>query len=298
MHIVISGGTGFVGQEITKLVLQQGHSVSILTRHAKEVQNGVHYVQWLDDNSPPTFHEPIDAIINLAGVSINDGRWTLEQQQKIYESRMTATNEIIKLIKNAHQKPKVLINASAIGIYPASTSATYTEQSTERATDFLAKTVIDWEQKANEATKYNVRVACARFGVILEKHGGALPLMALPYKLFAGGKIGSGQQWLSWVHLSDVAKAILFAIENEDLCGAFNVVAPEAKTMNDFGKVLAKVLHRPHWIPTPSFALKLALGAKSSLVLEGQHVTPDKLLSLHFEFDYPNLEAALKNIYE
>ena len=145
------------------------------------------------------------------------------------------------------------------------------------SSDFLAKTVQDWEQKAITAEQFGIRVACGRFGIILGKNEGALPLMALPYKLFVGGKIGSGKNWMSWIHVKDVANALLFAIEH-DIHGPFNVTAPNAKRMNDFGKTLATVLNRPHYFPVPSFALKLALGEKSQLVIEGQHVISRKVI--------------------
>jgi uncharacterized protein (TIGR01777 family) len=140
-------------------------------------------------------------------------------------------------------------------------------------------------------------VAAGRFGIVLGKDQGALPLMALPYKMGVGGKVGTGEQWVSWVHVADVAKAILYVIENEDFTGPFNLTAPDPKQMNDFGEILGKVLHRPHWIPVPSIALKLALGDKSQLVLEGQRVIPDKLLTHGFKFTYPDLQRALENIY-
>ncbi|WP_342543026.1 TIGR01777 family oxidoreductase [Paenisporosarcina sp. FSL H8-0542] len=298
MKIAITGGSGFVGQEITKQLTDKGHEVFILTRSDKQSDGSVHMVKWLTDGAKPEEHvEGMDAWINLAGASINEGRWTSEQKQKIYESRMNATNEVLRIFKEVTKKPSVLINASAIGIYPPSEHATYTEHSSYRGSDFLAKTVEDWESKATEAEQFGTRVACGRFGIILGKDQGALPLMALPYKMGVGGKVGTGHQWVSWVHVADVAKAILYAIENKDFSGPFNVTAPDPKQMNDFGGILGKVLQRPHWMPVPSLALKLVLGDKSQLVLEGQRVIPDKLLTHGFKFTYPDLQQALKNIY-
>lgn len=219
------------------------------------------------------------------------------KKKKIYDSRMQATDEVLRIIKALKQKPKVLVNASAIGIYPASEDKIYTEKSTTIGTDFLAKTVHDWEQKAKKAEQLGVRVASGRFGIILGKSEGALPLMALPYKMFVGGPIGSGQNWMSWVHVKDVANALLFAIEH-DLHGPFNVVAPHAKKMNEFGKTLATVLNRPYYFPVPSFALKVALGEKSQLVIEGQHVLPTVLSENGFNFQFPDLTNALSDIYK
>lgn len=298
MKVAITGGSGFVGKEITNQLTEKGHEVYILTRSSKPSNDLVHMVKWLGEgDKPEELLNGVDAWINLAGASINEGRWTEEQKQKIYDSRMKATDEVLRIIEAVSEKPTVLINASAIGIYPPSEQATYTEQSSSRGSDFLAETVEEWEKKAFQAEKYGTRVACGRFGIILGKNEGALPLMALPYKMGIGGKVGTGNQWVSWVHVSDVAKAILYAIDNDDFTGPFNVTSPDPKQMNDFGKILGEILNRPHWIPVPSFALKLALGDKSQLVLEGQRVLPDKLLTHGFKFSYPDLQHALKNIY-
>jgi uncharacterized protein (TIGR01777 family) len=298
MKVAITGGSGFVGQEITKQLTANGHEVYILTRSPKVSNDSVHMVKWLVDGAKPEDQlNGVDAWINLAGASINEGRWTEEQKQKIYDSRMKATDEVLRIFGTVSKKPTVLVNASAIGIYPPSEQATYTEESFSRGSDFLAKTVEDWEKKASQAEEFGTRVAYGRFGIILGKDQGALPLMALPYKMGVGGKVGSGNQWVSWVHVSDVAKAVLYAIDNDDFKGPFNVTSPDPKQMTEFGKILGEVLHRPHWLPVPSFALKLALGDKSQLVLEGQRVVPDKLLTHGFKFTYPDLQKALKNIY-
>lgn len=298
MKIAITGGTGFVGSELTDLLLQKGHEVFILSRSKQGTERGITYVQWLSENANPEKQlEGVDAFVNLAGESINNGRWTENQKQKIYNSRMKTTDELLRILNVLTLKPKVLVNASAIGIYPASTSTRYTEKSKEVGTDFLARTVRDWELKAQSADKLNIRVACGRFGIILGKSEGALPLMALPYKLFVGGPIGTGDNWMSWVHVKDVAEALLFAIEHP-INGPFNVTAPHAKKMNDFGKTLATILKRPNYFPVPSFALKFALGEKSQLVLEGQHVIPQVLLDEGYSFQFPNLESALREIYK
>ncbi|MDN7247450.1 TIGR01777 family oxidoreductase [Planococcus shenhongbingii] len=299
MKIAITGGTGFVGKELTRLFHNKGHMVYILTRSPKRSTANTKYVQWLKEGAAPEKQlEGIDAIINLAGTSINDGRWSKEQKREIYNSRMEATEEVLRIIAKLNKKPRVLINASAIGIYMPSTQVTYTEASADFAKDFLAQTVRDWEKLADHAKSYGVRVAYGRFGIILGKKDGALPLMALPYKLFVGGTIASGTQWVSWVHVKDVARAIQFALENEEIEGPFNVTAPDPKQMKDFGKQIAKTLHRPHWFPVPAFALKAALGDKSQLVLTGQRVVPTVLERHGFKFDYPDLQSALADIYK
>ncbi|TWT03012.1 TIGR01777 family protein [Planococcus sp. CPCC 101016] len=299
MKIAITGGTGFVGEELTRLLLERGDEVYILTRNPKRAAEKITYVKWLSKDAVPENQlEGIDAIVNLAGASINDGRWNETQKKQIYSSRIDATNELLRIIRNLEKKPKVLVNASAIGIYPPSETVTYTEASVDRASDFLAQTLRDWEILAARAEEEGLRVACGRFGIVLGKEDGALPLMALPYKMFAGGTVGSGKQWLSWVHVKDVARAIVFAMDNEQLSGAFNVTAPHPKQMKEFGKEIAHALGRPHWIPVPSFALKTALGDKSQLVLEGQRVLPTVLEQHGFQFKFPNLRSALADIYK
>lgn len=299
MKIAITGGTGFLGKELTRLFHANGHIVYILTRSPRESTPNTKYVQWLTEGAVPERQlEGIDAIINLAGSSINDGRWSEQQKREIYNSRMEATEEVLRIINKLTYKPQTLINASAIGIYPASESATYTETSTERGTDFLARTVVDWEKLADHAKVHGVRVAYGRFGILLGKNAGALPLMALPYKLFVGGTVGSGRQWVSWVHVSDVARAIQFALQTKELEGPFNVTAPQPERMNEFGKEIGHALHRPHLIPVPALALKIVLGDKSRLVLTGQRAVPRVLEQLGFQFNFPDLPSALADIYK
>jgi uncharacterized protein len=297
MKIVIAGGSGFIGKKLTDMLLSEGHNVIILTRSDRQSSEKVQYVRWIEkDASPEKEIRNADAFINLAGVSINDGRWSEIHQKQIYESRMTATDELLRIISSLPEKPSVLVNASAIGIYPASVQTAYTENSTERANDFLGKTVRDWENKALQVEEHSVRPVFMRFGVVLGKEGGALPLMALPYRLFVGGKVGSGEQWVSWVHVMDVVRAIVFALKTDTLRGPVNVTSPSPIQMDGFGKTIGSVLHRPHWIPVPSFAMKVVLGQKSALVLEGQQVVPQVLLLEGFEFKFPTLRSALEDL--
>jgi uncharacterized protein len=297
MKIVIAGGSGFIGQTLTQLLLNEGHSVVILTRKEKKSSGKIEYVRWLDEGASPEKEiGNADAFINLAGVSINDGRWSKSHQKQIYESRMKATDELLRIVSLLPAKPSVLVNASAIGIYPSSKNAIYTENSLETATDFLGQTVRDWENKAQQVEKYSVRAVFMRFGVVLGKGEGALPLMAMPYRLFVGGKVGSGEQWVSWVHITDVVRAILFAITSNHVSGPINVTAPTPLRMNEFGKCIGSTLHRPHWLPVPSFAMKMVLGQKSALVLEGQHVVPKVLQENGFEFKFPTLRSALEDL--
>ncbi|RBP93249.1 hypothetical protein DFO70_106384 [Cytobacillus firmus] len=301
MRIAIAGGTGFVGNALVKKLLEKKHEIFILTRDISNKQHSknLYYVQWLnDDDSPEDNLESIDVFINLAGESINSGRWTEERKKRILNSRITATKEVIRIISRLEEKPYTLINASAVGYYGTSKVETFTEASRKSGTDFLAETVRRWEEEASKAEEFEVRTVFCRFGIILEKNDGALPRIALPYKLFAGGTVGTGSQLVSWIHLGDAVNGILFCIEQEQLQGPVNFTSPYPVTMKEFGQILGEVLNRPHWIPAPGFALKIALGEMSTLVLEGQKVLPEKLQSFGYEFLYPDLKAALSDIYQ
>ena len=299
VRVAIAGGTGMVGRKLSERLIENGHDVIILTRGEQQFKNGIQYVQWLNDDATPELYvENTDVFINLAGVSLNDGRWTEDQKEKIYNSRMDATDEVIRILQHLQYKPQILINASAVGIYPVSETAVYTEQSHEKANDFLGQVVAHWEEKALQAEQLGIRTCLTRFGVILQNGEGALPMMVLPYQLGIGGTIGSGNQWLSWIHIEDVVSAMLLLISDESLSGPINFTTPNVKRMREFGKSIGLALNRPHWLPVPSAVLKLALGEKSILVLEGQHVFPEKLLNANFEFQFVSVEDAIRNLYK
>ena len=298
MNIAITGGTGFVGSALTESFVNDGHSVYILTRNPdnKPVKKGVTYVKWLEDGAEPAKELPnIHAIVNLAGESINSGRWTEERKQRILDSRISSTREIISIIQKLEKKPRVLVNASAIGYYGSSLDQSFTENNTEAGNDFLADVSKKWEDEAMNAQNHGVRTVLTRFGIVLGEEG-ALPLMVLPYKLFIGGKLGDGRQWYSWVHIQDVIGMIRFAVDHESVQGPLNVTAPEPKRMNDFGKTVAEVLNRPHWIPVPEAPMQAALGEKSGIVLKGQCVLPQKAKELGYPFRYIKLKDALENL--
>lgn len=299
MRIAITGGTGLVGKALSDSLRADGHDLYILTRKSQNgYQKGVSYVKWLTQDADPASElEAVDVMINLAGESINSGRWTETRKARILSSRVHATNEVVSIIKRLNQKPKLLINASGIGFYGTSLEKTFTEANEKAGDDFLAQTVKQWEAATSEAQELGVRTVFARFGVILDKKGGALPRIALPYRMFAGGTVGSGNQWLSWIHIDDVVRGLRHLIETSEISGPVNFCVPEAVTMKTFGKTIGSVLNRPHWIPAPSLALRLLLGEMSMLVLEGQKVVPTKLVDSGFTFTYPTLREALHNIY-
>lgn len=295
MKIAISGGTGFIGQSLCTHLASKGHTIYVLTRSSKpSVQPNIEYIKWSADET--VFPIPsIDAFINLGGESISSGRWTEKKKTQIIESRVFTTQGILRQLSALPKYPKTFINASAIGYYGTSLTHTFTEHDTRNGEDFLAATVMRWENEAKKAKDLGMRTVLTRFGIVLGE-GGALPKMTLPYQFFAGGTLGSGQQWVSWVHIDDVSKMIAFALENEQIEGPLNITAPHPVRMKEFGKTIAKVLHKPHWIPAPSFALKLALGEMSTLVLEGQKVLPEKAMHNGYVHSYDNLEKALTTI--
>ncbi|WAA13444.1 TIGR01777 family oxidoreductase [Fervidibacillus halotolerans] len=298
MKFVIAGGTGFIGDHLSNKLLEQGHDVTILTRYPPKGKSGtMKYVKWLGKGDKPEKEmEDIDCLINLAGRSLNQGRWNEKGKAEILDSRIHSVEELIRIVSKLKTKPKVFINASAIGIYPPSEHAVYTERSENRAEDFLGTVVKKWEEKAKRLNDLQIRTVLARFGVVLAKDGGAYPLLKIPYRLFFGGKIGSGKQWMSWIHIDDVIRALLFIVENEQIKGPVNITAPNPVRMDKFGKTIARVLKRPHWFSVPSNLVKMVLREKSTLVLEGQYVLPETLTTNGFSFLYPNLYSALQHL--
>lgn len=298
MNIAIAGGTGFVGKHLTKHFTEKGDHVYILTRHPENHQNekNVTYVGWLkDDYSPEKQMEEIDAIINLAGASLAGGRWTEERKQLIRKSRIDATNGVLSLIENLDHTPDVLINGSAVGFYGNSEHKSFTEETEVSGNDFLASVVKEWEDTASQAKLKGVRTVFTRFGLILGKEG-VLPLMKLPYQFFVGGRIGNGEQWMSWVHIDDVVGIIDEAIHNTSIENAVNVTAPTPKRNEDFTRTLASVLRRPHWYHVPSVFIRTLLGEMSTLVLDGQAVYPKKITGENYEFQYPDLNGAIYSL--
>lgn len=295
MIVAIAGGTGFVGKALIHQLITEGHEVRVLTRKVQSPQPGVTWVSWLNIGDQPEKElEGTHAFINLAGESINAGRWSHERKERLLSSRLEATQECLRIIHHLKEKPKVFINASAVEA----------ERATEdhkplldfKGMDFLATITHRWEQEASQGVISGIRTVYARFGIVLGSQEGALPRMVLPYRMFVGGKVGSGKQWVSWVHIADVVGLLLFAIENHEIRGPLRLTSPHPVTMNEFGKTIGKVLKRPHWLPVPAFALKVIVGEMSLLVLDGSYVLPEKALAMGYTFRYPYLEDALKDL--
>jgi uncharacterized protein (TIGR01777 family) len=237
-----------------------------------------------------------DAVVNLAGASIADGRWTAERKALLRASRIDTTRALVGALVKMNARPSVLVSASAIGYYGDRGGETLTEES-KPGSEFLAGLAQEWEAEALKAEALGIRVVLARFGIILAREGGALPKMMLAFKIGAGGKLGSGQQWMSWVTLEDVVGTLRFAIENNSARGPINIVSPQPLQNAEFTKVLARAMHRPALFPAPAFALRLALGEMAdALLLSSQRVLPQVLEKLGYRFLQSDLSAALKSL--
>ena len=300
MKILVTGSSGLVGTALVKALGQDGHMVCRLMRPESaannEVKDGFN-VAW----NPATGElggagVGPDAVVNLAGASIAGGRWTAERKAGLRASRIDTTRALVEALAKMNVRPSVLVSASAIGIYGNRGDELLTEES-EAGTDFLAALARDWEAEALKAEALGIRVVLARFGIILSREGGALAKMLLPFKRGAGGRLGSGQQWMSWVTLDDVVGIVRMAIEKAAGRGAVNVVAPQPVKNAEFTKVLAKALHRPALFPAPAFALRLALGEMAdALLLSSQRVAPQKLEQARFRFAHADLTTALGTV--
>lgn len=295
MNILIFGGTGFVGKHFINALKKEDNYLYIVSRSPSTYQNN-NRITFLHYDDQLTNLPYMDVVLNLAGESLF-GYWTKRKKERILHSRINTTNKAISYIDQAKEKPIVFINASAIGFYGSSENNIYTEQTTEAGKDFLASVVTKWEKTAQGAEKHKVRTIYARFGLILGKEG-ALPLMSLPVKLFVGGKVGSGRQWISWIHIDDVVGLLLHCIYNEKIEGPINFTAPSPIQNKELMKIMAKVLKRPYYLPTPGFFLRLALGEMSELITKGQYVLPKRAEKFDYSFKYPKIEKALKNIFK
>ena len=293
--IVIAGGTGLLGTALVHALRADGHSVLVLTRRPAHEGD----VQWSarqDDMAWASVLDGAQAVVNLAGASIAGGRWTKARKASIRESRTQATGALVKAMTATPHPPAVFISSSAVGVYGTRGEEPVTESSAP-GSDFLAEVGRDWERAANPASRAS-RVVLLRSGVVLARHGGALPQLALPFKLFAGGPAGTGRQFISWIHIEDWVAMVKWALATPAIAGALNVTAPAPVTNEEFSRTLGRVLGRPSWLRAPSFALRLALGEMAdALILGGQRVLPEVAQRHGFVFRYPTLEPALREIY-
>lgn len=300
--IIVTGGTGFIGRNLCLSLSRANYKIIVLTRNIevanKLFEGKVTPVSW-DGKSCESWFDHVEgahAIINLAGENIGSGRWTRRKKQRILESRLHAGNAIVAAIRKVKNKPDVLLQASGIGIY-GDRRDDLLDESASPGHGFMPDLARDWEQSVKEVTAMGVRLAYLRTGVVLAAEADFIKRVLLPFRLFVGGHLGSGKQWISWIHLDDELRAIKYILEKNALTGAFNLSAPNPLTYKEFFKILGNVMNRPAWFPVPGFLLKLALGEMAEgLILTGQRTIPKKLSAAGFEFNYPEIETALQEI--
>ncbi|HEY9644342.1 MAG TPA: TIGR01777 family oxidoreductase [Coleofasciculaceae cyanobacterium] len=304
MKIAVTGATGFVGSRLVERLQQEGHQIVVLSRSAGHAQrvfpastfSNVEIVGYapLESGDWQQKISGCDGVVNLAGAPIAEGRWTPERKQEILDSRATATQKIVEAIAQAHPKPAVLVNSSAIGYYGTSETTAFDETSAP-GNDFLAQVCQAWEAEAQKVKDSGTRLVILRTGIVLGM-GGVIAKMLLPFRLFAGGPLGSGRQWFSWIHREDLVNLILDALTHPEMAGVFNATAPNPVRMAEFTQTLGQLMNRPSWLPVPDFALEALLGEAAQVVLEGQQVLPKQTLNLGYQYQYSTVKQALEEV--
>lgn len=296
MKVLIAGGTGFLGSALTRSLKQANHEVIVLTRRTPKHST---QLQWdgQTTNGWGYIVNEIDAVVELTGYGLEHWPWTARQKKRFRDSRVLPGLALASAIKDASRRPSVFLQTSGINFYGLR-GESIADESTPAADDFLAQLAVQWEEATKSIDELGVRRVVARTAVVLAGRGGLFPLMALPVRLFAGGKLGDGDQAMPWIHLADEIGAIRFLLENENAHGAFNLISPEPTSNAEFMKTIAKVLHRPYWFHVPAFLLKLVLGEMSVLLTEGRYSQPKRLLELGYKFQFPKLEDALIDLFK
>lgn len=303
-RVIITGGSGLIGRAVTAELTAAGYEVVVLSRSPARVSGlpaGARAVGWDAETAEgwSKLAAGARAIVNLAGENLAAGPWTRERKQRILASRLAATGAVVsacqEVAEEGGEAPAVLLQGSAVGYYGARGDEILTEESSAGA-GFLAEVTVDWEAASAPVESVGVRRTISRTGVVLASDGGALPKMALPFKLFVGGPVGDGAQWVPWIHLRDLARALRFLIEDAEASGAFNLTAPEPVTNRQLGEALGDVLGRPSFLRAPELAVRLALGEMSTVLLEGQRALPRRLVERGFQFHHTDLRAALKDL--
>lgn len=297
MHILMTGGTGLIGRQLCKALLAEGHQLTVLSRNPASVKAKcgmcVNAMASLSEWAPDKY---FDAVINLAGEPIVDKHWTAERKQVLWESRITLTDELVRRIATAERKPSVLLSGSAVGYY-GNRGDTLLDETMDAGEGFAAQLCKVWEEAAQIAGDYGVRVCRLRTGLVLSREGGLLGRMVLPFKLCLGARLGDGKQWMSWIHIDDYVAIVLRLLRDDQTSGPYNMTAPEPVTNAEFTAALADALHRPVLFVAPAMLLKLAMGERACLLLEGQRVLPVKLDRAHFRFAFPSLPGALRDLF-
>ncbi len=299
MRVIVTGGSGLIGRALVEHLAKDGHEVIVLSRNPDAVKNlpkGARAEKWDGKTTQgwDKFVDGADAIVNLAGATISE-RWSDAHKQEIRESRVNAGKAIVQAVKAAEKKPRVVIQASAVGYYGPRGAEEITEDSGPGG-DFLASVCQDWENSTAELDKMGIRRPIIRTGVVLDKDGGALPRMVMPVKLFVGGPLGSGKQYFPWIHLQDEVAAIRWLIDNPNAHGVYNLSAPKPLTNKEFTQAIGKVLGRPAFMPIPAFAMQAMFGEMSTLLLDGQREMPVRLIKEGFKFKFVEAEAALRDV--
>lgn len=292
-RILITGGTGFIGQVLCQKLIADGHSLTVLSRQpAHNVQAVCGRVESINDLDQLRGDDGFDAVINLAGEGIADKRWSEARKQELMDSRITLTNQLVDVIRCWKTLPAVLVSGSAVGFYGDQGSQRVTED-TPPHDEFTHRMCSDWEQAALRLDPTGVRVCLSRTGIVAGPGGGFLQRMLLPFKLGLGGRLGNGEQYMPWIHRDDVVAALIWMMENDTASGAYNVVSPNPVTNRQFTRCLAGVLGRPAIFPAPAPVLKIVLGEMSRLLLTGQMAIPERLEAEGFRFRFPDLTPAL-----
>jgi hypothetical protein len=294
MKVAVSGITGLIGSALRESLVADGASLLAISR--KPALPPLESITWDVENGrfDATALEGVDAVVHLAGEPIAQ-RWNERRKQAIRESRVKSTRLLVEGLKSLTRRPRVLVSGSAIGFY-GDRGDELLDESAPAGTGFLPETCQAWERAAMEAMGLGIRTAVLRTGIVLSTRGGALKTMLTPFRLGAGGPVGSGKQWMSWIHIDDIVGAIRFLLEKDDLMGAVNGTAPEPATNADFTRALGKALSRPAFLPAPTFGLKIAFGEMASILLESQRVLPKKLQEARYRFRHPKLDAALSDL--
>jgi uncharacterized protein (TIGR01777 family) len=302
MHVIITGGTGLIGRALSASLAADDHRVTVLSRNpdrAAGLPGGVQVARWDAHTSQSWAHlaDGADAIVNLAGENIAGGLWTKKRKRRLHDSRVKAGQAVLQAVQATAQKPRVVVQSSGIGYYGPRGDEEITEEA-PAGDDFLSRVALDWEASTAPLDAVGVRRPIIRTGVVFSTRGGALPLMRLPFRFFVGGPLGGGQQWLPWIHIADEVRAIRFLIENPQADGPFNLCAPNPLTNAALSRVLGQVMGRPAWMRAPAWALRLFLGELSTTLLHGQRAVPRRLLELGFTFQFPEAQAALRDLLQ